>query len=290
LVYIHFASEKEAASITKYASAHTLSAELHTYMKYENGESIYLFIEEQNFFPMLEWITDSLFAYMKNELMIHWLEQIIIEKFYYQESEEIEAIVDIAISIIEGQTGLNSPECFWENEKEVVKNGLHPILQANTSFSFHSFSKFRLKGINDKLLEFVEMAIDEYKLEQDYQNFIHFLREFMHAQKPKANVLHVLHKESVEFYSETFEKLEKREIIKQIDRKLLAENPMYIDSNLIAPLISIAPERLFLYVDRTDHGVIQTVMRIFEERASIKTIAQFYSLQYEKLNDKDRVL
>ncbi len=274
----------------KYASAHSLSAELHTYMKYENGESIYLFIEEQNFFPMLEWLSESLFSYMKNELMIHWLEQIIRERFYYQECEEITDIVDIALSIIEGQTEIQSPDCFWDNEKEVVKNGLHSILQANTSFSFHSFSKFRLKGLNEKLLEFVELAIDEYKLEQDYQNFIHFLREFMHAQKPKASVLHVLHKDSVEFYSESFEKLEKREIIKQIDRKLLAENPMYIDSNLIAPLISIAPEKLFLYADRTDHGVIQTVMRIFEERASIMSIAQFYSLQYEKLNEKDRVL
>lgn len=58
-----------------------------------------------------------------------------------------------------------------------------------------------------------------------------------------------------------------------IDRKLLFNHPVYVDSATIAPLLSIAPATIFLYTEEPDQPLIRTIVNIFEERVSIKPVS-----------------
>jgi putative sporulation protein YtxC len=275
LVYISFQTEKEAKTMMKYISAHPMSAELQIYLSYDGKQRILLKIEAHVFQKIIELLSDTFQVFIKEEWMLYVIEQIIREKFLFKEREEIDQILDIASSIMEGERF--SKTVFWEEAIVSIKEGLQSIAENQLSFSFESFVKFRLRKLNEMLIQYVEHAIDEYKLEQDYQSFIYLLRNFMINQTPKMNILHILHRETFEFYNEAFEKMGKQELMRLIDRKLLAENPLYIDSNVIAPLISIAPNELLIYTESAENGIIQTIQRIFEERSKILSLDQFYS-------------
>lgn len=54
-----------------------------------------------------------------------------------------------------------------------------------------------------------------------------------------------------------------------IDRKLLVNHPVYVDSASIAPLLSIAPTTIFLYTKDPEEALVRTIKNIFEERVSI---------------------
>ncbi len=54
-----------------------------------------------------------------------------------------------------------------------------------------------------------------------------------------------------------------------MDRQLLANHPVYVDSAVIAPLLSIAPEKIFLYTNEEEEALVRTLRNIFEERIAV---------------------
>jgi putative sporulation protein YtxC len=66
-----------------------------------------------------------------------------------------------------------------------------------------------------------------------------------------------------------------REQKKYIDRRFVREHPMYIDSHLLAPLISIAPEKLVLYTDQPEHMMVRTIQNVFQERMQMFPLSAF---------------
>ena len=66
-----------------------------------------------------------------------------------------------------------------------------------------------------QLLEgYVEIAIDEYKMEQEYQMFVQMLRDFLINREPKMDILHLLFDEEITFYNEQFVEIKRGELIK----------------------------------------------------------------------------
>ena len=51
--------------------------------------------------------------------------------------------------------------------------------------------------------------------------------------------------------------------------------PMYIDSHLLAPLISIAPETVELYTDKPEHMMSRTIQNVFQERVRLFPLGAF---------------
>lgn len=56
-----------------------------------------------------------------------------------------------------------------------------------------SFQTFRLGNYYEQLREYVEAAIDEYKMEQEYQNFIQTLRDYVTSNTPRMEKVHIVH-------------------------------------------------------------------------------------------------
>ncbi len=62
---------------------------------------------------------------------------------------------------------------------------------------------------------------------------------------------------------------------KYIDRRFVREHLMYIDSHLLAPLISIAPETVELYTDKPEHMMSRTIQNVFQERVRLFPLGAF---------------
>jgi putative sporulation protein YtxC len=213
-----------------------------------------------------------------------WLQQILSEQFYYKDIDEQRHILEIIYSIIDGENEELAEFVDDQLELLVVKAAVSDLLQdSNIAFSFEAFVKFRLRGYLEKLLKYVEIAIDEYKMEQEYQVFIQTLREFLHSRQEKVHQLHLVYDEDPIFFNEEFVEIKKPELARMIDRKLLSNHPVYVDSVTIAPLLSIAPRQIYLYTSNSEEPLIRTIKKIFEERVIVKPIHLFEDVRNVKL-------
>ncbi|WP_160723958.1 putative sporulation protein YtxC [Bacillus sp. USDA818B3_A] len=209
-----------------------------------------------------------------------WFRDIIKNQYYYQEEEEQEQIIEIIYSILDGQR--EDLEVFLKEANKAtsfIEEAVDSILQDHVSFSFDSLLKFRLRPYRQILEGYVELAIDEYKMEQEYQMFIQMLRDFLVNREPKMQTLHVLLDEEITFYNEHLIEIKRAELTRMIDRKLLVNHPVYVDSVSIAPLLSIAPVSIFLYTNNPDEPLVRTIKNIFEERVTIKSYTALRGLE-----------
>jgi putative sporulation protein YtxC len=206
-----------------------------------------------------------------------WFRGILKDHYYYRDPEEQQHILEIIYSILEGQRQDLAAFLKESTEEPKVWEAINHIFLENVSLSFDSFLKFRLRSYLQMLEGYVEISIDEYKMEQEYQMFVQMLREFIANREPKMNILHLLFDEEITFYNENFVEIKRGELARMIDRKLLVNHPVYVDSASIAPLLSLAPTTIFLYTKNPDEPLVRTIKNIFEERVTIK--------KYEALRD-----
>ncbi|GAA3320716.1 hypothetical protein GCM10020331_032850 [Ectobacillus funiculus] len=51
------------------------------------------------------------------------------------------------------------------------------------------------------LVRLTELAIDEYKLEQEYQSFVEMLRQHVYTRKSRLSCLHLVYNGSFTFFT-----------------------------------------------------------------------------------------
>ncbi|MFT9600892.1 putative sporulation protein YtxC [Mesobacillus sp.] len=210
-----------------------------------------------------------------------WLRTILAESYYFKDSEEQDQILDIIYSVIEGNRKELAPFMECVEEQGMIKGSINEIFNERVSFSFDSFVMFRLKAYSEQLSKWVEIAIDEYKMEQEYQVFLHTLRNFLVDRKPQMSHLYLVIDENMVFYNQQFTEMKRSELFRTIDRKLLVNHPVYVDSGTIAPLLSIAPETIYLYTDDPHQPLVRTIINLFEERVKVSPVSTFHD---EKVN------
>jgi putative sporulation protein YtxC len=221
-------------------------------------------------------ITEVFFEFIYITKRDDWLRQILAQQFFYDDPEEQEHILGIIYSIIEGEN--EELVSFTEDaiDGTMIRKAIRDLLQdSNIAFSFEAFVRFRLREFQEKLLNIVEISLDEYKMEQEYQVFIQTLREFLHGRQEKIAQLHLVYEDEPCFYNEKFEEMKRSEITRMIDRKLLSNHPVYVDSVTIAPLLSMAPRQIYLYTSNEEELVVRTIKNIFEERVILKPLEHF---------------
>ncbi|MGG3572777.1 putative sporulation protein YtxC [Bacillus gobiensis] len=200
------------------------------------------------------------------------LTAIIKGNYYFLDHEEQQQILHLAHSVIEGDVVIPSLQDKPPRE-HYIHQELAQISLSSGSFSIRSFMTFRLAQYHERLREYVESAIEEYKMEQEYQNFIQSLRDYVYKNEPKLEKVHIVHDHQFAIWELRY--MSEKEKKKYIDRQFIKEHPMYIDSLLLAPLVSIAPLQIEIYTKDIEHAMIQTIQNIFQERVRLYSLKAF---------------
>lgn len=247
-----------------------------------NGDSlvtIYIYgdIDEAISCDLIPAMTTLILHFIEDRLLL----SIISDTFYFQDQEEQQQILQLAHSFLDGERyDYRMGKQSSISRKTLIANALKQFLKDDLSFSFSSFVTFRLKPYMEQLQHYVELAIDEYKLEQEYQNFVQMLRDFVAAKRPKLSIIHLVHKPpSFLFFDEKLREMTASELKQLIDRNLIVSQPMYVDSSLLAPLVSIAPGMIYLYTDHEEDGMVQTIQNVFQERIRLYRQSDFAKYQ-----------
>jgi putative sporulation protein YtxC len=175
------------------------------------------------------------------------IRKLIMEKYYYTNDDEIDEILDHTHWILkEGHPQL-------KNSTRPTQLVLSLFIENITDVSavhFDSIVKFRLNLFKDQLLNYIGLAIDEFKQEEEHQSFVEMLRTYILKKKPTYNEIHVVQGNNFSFFRSNGKRFSSLEL-----RNLMHREPLYIvgldinEMNL-APLVAIAPQRIHIYGDR----------------------------------------
>lgn len=214
-------------------------------------------------------LIEFFFSFFSSYHLEKRIREIIQNRYFFQDEDEVEHIAEMAMLMWEGEVVYHGANDLPEKLRKRVFSVFGEIVSEQVPFSFQSLWHFRMRAIQEDFVALVGIAIDEYKLEQDYQEFIFLLRGLLEVRRPLLEEVHLVYNDEFFFYNQQFQLITKRNLANAIDRKLMAENPMFIDSHTIAPLVSMAPRKIFIYAEDDEIRIIRTLKKIFEERIII---------------------
>ncbi len=274
LLDIFFESDKEVISFCESLFQQNKQIELQWKVNEKWGNQIRLEglpLSEFNF----QLIAKSMVhVYLTNRLG-SVINEIIKEKYYFTNHHEIEQIHEITEWIVTGQ----------DSDCKMVRKNKHPVQLLKAIFlmhvrntkivSFDSIVQFGMKVFKQDLIDYVGLAIDEFKREEEHQSFIHSLREYVLKKESIISPVHVLEGSPFHYYDEQGKLLTKDEL-----RHCITEQPLYLigfpqDEWNLAPLVAMAPEDIIMYVQDASDPKVQTVINVFQERVTIKGFRDF---------------
>lgn len=204
------------------------------------------------------------------------IKKIARETYYYSDDEEIERISQLTDFIISEKS--YQKELFGEHES--LANFIFYVLKENMEESsnpihFDSFVTFCMQPISECIEKAVGFGIDEMKREEEYQNFVHSVRHYLRNRKSKTDVLHILQGEDFTFYNEKGEKYTRIQL-----RRLMHREPLYLiglDENElnISPVITLLPEKIYVYGDNPSEAKTLALINLFEERVQFFPLEKF---------------
>ncbi|MBN2909044.1 putative sporulation protein YtxC [Polycladomyces sp. WAk] len=150
--------------------------------------------------------------------------------------------------------------------KEKIARHLERFLHTSSMLSVDGFITFRLKSYLRALRKLVNHAIDEYLLDQEYKEFIQLLRYFVSMQKPKVQLVHVLHEGDRCF--QLLQSDGKPLIVQEADSTIdeLMEQAFSHEDLIVSTLLTVAPEQVILHTRHEEANVVRTLKQVFEGR------------------------
>lgn len=280
VIEIHFDKASEAEKLFWLLNERKRDACPLFHAAYDGNKIVAVYIYGDEKHVLETYIIPAMTAFVQSVLEDRLLLSIISGVFYFRDREEQQQILALAHSFLDGERrDYQKGAEFAASRMALLREACASFLRDGLSFSFSSFVTFRLKPYIERLEHYVGLAIDEYKLEQEYQTFVQMLRECLVGRTPQWPRLYLVHDPPhFVFYDRHRRELSAAEVKQLIDRHLVVSQPMYIDSSVLAPLVSLAPAEIELYTDHPDDGMVQTLQNVFQERLRLRRRADFSRL------------
>ena len=272
---VYFSSNKEVISFCEQLFHYNKKIELHWKTHEDWGNHLQIDYHQPDN-ELIESVVKSMVDVFVTHRLSAMLKGIIKEYYYYSDPDEIEKIEDITHWLF---TGEDNESLQVRKEKDDPLQLLYSLFVSNvkntTTIHFDSIVNFRLKVFKDYLLNIVGLAIDEYKREEDHQEFVNMLREYIAKKEPIYNVVHILQGDTFSFFKADGKRFTRMEL-----RMLMQKEPLYIvglDENELnlAPLIALAPKKIKIYGDDPSEPKTLTVINVFQERVNFEPFSKF---------------
>ncbi|OJD65731.1 putative sporulation protein YtxC [Bacillus sp. NH11B] len=274
MIEICFEEKNDAAHVYRQLKKRTESLYKETSI-YLDGKKVIIHIPlcESNYIEKI--LLPVLLYFIMNVKQNEWIHTILKEKFFYEEQEECHQILHMAQEILKERRKGVARDLTRHKFETYIMSSLNDWLCDPLSFSFSSYVRFRLRTYREMVARLAEVAIDEYKMEQEYQMFIETLRQQVSGRKSRLSCVHLIFDESFIFYDDKGRRLKQERLVQYIDEELLKQKDVYIDTKVIAPLLSISPKKIYLYTKEQDHNMIVTLRNVFQERVQLHGLHEF---------------
>ena len=218
------------------------------------GEKISFFDEK-----LSSIITDTILKFYKEKM----IKKIINFDYFYFEEYEKKIIIQNCCEIIE-----SSEYEQISKEKEYIHEAVLQYVIENKSMILEGFVNFRTKEYIKYLDSIVDIAVNKYIIEKEYNEFISLLRMYINSKKSNIKNLHLIYGKSELTILD-----ENKNIVplcKEIyNAKFLSDIIFSENDYALNTLLTLLPQRIEIHLLDSEDEFIKTVKLIFEDRVYI---------------------
>lgn len=155
----------------------------------------------------------------------------------------------------------------------LIKQNILDYLKENSIINVNGFTNFRLNAYKKMLSELIQKVVEDYKVQEEYKEFISMLKYFVETQKNRCKKLHVVFNENGEY---TLLNENNFDITNKCFEEFLEtkeQNNLNNEDVLISSLITLAPRKLFLHFESENYNkkIVNTISQIFENKVYISS-------------------
>jgi putative sporulation protein YtxC len=203
------------------------------------------------------------------------IQKIAKEDYFYSEDAEIERIGQLTKWIMTEKSVVGDIFREKSNLESFILSLFNEHMDNNEVIHFDGLITFSMKPLLDVLKFAVGFGIDEMKREEEHQSFLQSILEYMKTKQPKTKVLYIVEGQSFHFYKENGERYSELEL-----KRLMKHEPLYIigldeDELNIAPVITLLPEKIYLFGHQPTEAKTNTLLTLFQEKVVFLPMNQF---------------
>jgi putative sporulation protein YtxC len=213
------------------------------------------------------------------------IDDIIGKYYYYTDPIEKERIQELTQWIFAGEDEDSMKIRKNKDPSQLLQSLFITNIKNTAVVHFDSIVKFSLNPFKDQLIHYVGLAIDEFKREEDHQEFVNMLRNYIAKKESTVPLIHILQGDPFLFFNEHGRRISNKEL-----RERMQSEALYIfglDENELnlAPLIAMAPERIKIYGNDPSEPKTLTVINIFQEKVIFEHDRHF-PFPYKKMSNQ----
>lgn len=210
---------------------------------------------------------EAIAVYLMEEKEQEIAERLLFSEFEFDDEGEAGRVLQWFLMLLQKDEG---PSCdFSRSRRRKLSESIHECLSEAPEFNLDGFMTFRLQTYEQELREMAEYAVDEFMLDQQYEEFVSLLKYFVYFQEPKMPLVHVIHKGEEDFLLLDGNL---RPIERPRDDGLVMERldqEMEIEDMVVSTLIAVSPARMIIHTRQPELPVIVTLAHIFDNRAEV---------------------
>lgn len=199
----------------------------------------------------------------------------VIEKVYlYSNDVEIEEIYKHTLDIVELEMFSDSLFGVGITLNEYIINLFDKQVQVDCKIYFDSLVTFCTTPLKNCLVDAVALGIDEFKREEEYQDFLESVRVFIERRGVRTAELHILQADQFAFFKASGKEYSRLEL-----RNLMYDAALYIvgldenETNL-SPVIALSPKKIYIYGNDPTEPKTLSLISLFQEKV------EFISKEY----------
>ena len=228
-----------------------------------------------NDFPSFYSKISSILSFLViDELEEDFLKRILLQNYFYFNSQEREQILSFCFDIF-ADDYIN---CF-DKKFQILYNGFYDFIKDNKSLYLDGFIYFRLKEYFSILDDIVNNAVNHFLIEKEYLEFVSLLKLYINSQDSKCELVHLIYSSSESILLDK----DKNIIAPDSDifnAKYLSDISFSSNDFTLNSLLNLVPKKIYIHlIDNTIDEFIQTLELIFENRVNLCTdcnICEFY--------------
>lgn len=213
------------------------------------------------------------------------LSRLLSGRYSFSDPNDYKAVEELCYRLL--KTGIDGDNSR-ENHIEEIQASINQYLSESPVLHLEGYVRFRLKEYENKLKELVDFAVEEYLLDQQYQEFISLLQYFVYFQEPLTPLVHLMHKRDHEFsiLNEQFTPIKAPPISGMVAR--MADQELEMEDVVVSTLIALSPDRVLIHTREPDALIISTICRIFGDRVELCPDCPKCTMFYHDLRQWDQ--
>ena len=234
--------------------------------KFKNYRNVIIHYLGNDSFSFYSKVSSILSFLVIDELEEDFLKNILLQNYFYFNSQEREEIISCCFDIFADDFSNDFNRKF-----KILFDGFYDFIKNHKVLYLDGFIYFRLKTYFSILDEVVNTAVNHYLVEKEYNEFISLLKLYITSQKSECDIVHVVY-----YNSESILLDENKNIIspdKDIFKaKYLGDISFSANDYTLNSLLSLLPKKIFIHlIDNIADEFIQTLELVFENRINLCT-------------------